>query len=139
MKKTLIGFAVSSLLGLSGGVMFGQQPAPAEPAQPEATTQAQGRHHHAIDPNTQAQRLAKKLKLTAEQQSQIAGILSAQREQATGLRADTSLSQEDRRSKMSQIRADGESKIRALLTDEQKQDFDQMLQRRQEKQGSRKG
>jgi len=43
------------------------------------------------------------------------------------LRNDTSLSQDDRRSKMMDIRKSSQDKIRAILTDDQKTKYDALL------------
>jgi protein CpxP len=48
---------------------------------------------------------------------------------------DQSLSREDRRSKMMAIRQDSEGKITALLTDQQKQKYQAMQERMQERRG----
>ncbi len=136
MKKTVIGFVVGSLLGLGGNLVFAQESANQAPTDPPAANRPA---HQMVDPSVQAQHLSKRLKLTADQQTQVLNILSAQRDQVSGLRSDGTLSQADRHSKMQGIRADTESKIRAILTDDQKQTFDQLQQKRLEKQHERKG
>ncbi len=77
-----------------------------------------------------ADRLAEQLNLTSEQKTKVDAILQDQRSQMMALRQDSSMSQEDRRDKMQGIQKTTHSKIRDLLTDEQKEKFDQMPQGR---------
>jgi periplasmic protein CpxP/Spy len=70
--------------------------------------------------------LTKKLNLTPDQVSQVKAIDEDTMTQAKAVRGDTSLSQDDRRSKMMAIRNASQDKIRGVLTDEQKPKFDAM-------------
>ena len=63
--------------------------------------------------------------LTAEQQDQVKPILVSQQHQMQELRKDTSLSSEDRAAKMQTIRRDSNTKIKAVLNDDQKAQFEQ--------------
>ena len=137
MKKIVAGLVLSSLVGLSGSLLFAQEATPNTPTQTTDPQMQPG--NHGVDPSVQAQHLAKRLKLTSDQQTQVLNILSTQHDQVASLRSDASLSHADRRSRLQAVRADSESKIRALLNDDQKQTFDQMQQQRMEKQQNRKG
>lgn len=68
--------------------------------------------------------LTTKLNLTPDQVTQIKAIDDDTIKQAQAVRADTSLSQQDRRGKMMDIHKASEDKIRALLTDDQKTKYD---------------
>jgi periplasmic protein CpxP/Spy len=70
--------------------------------------------------------LTKRLNLTTDQQAQVRTIDEDTGKQMMALRNDTSLSQDDRRSKMMEIRKGSQDKIRAILTDEQKTKYDAM-------------
>lgn len=70
--------------------------------------------------------LTKRLNLTADQQAQVRTIDEDTGKQMMALRNDTSLSQDERRSKMMEIRKGSQDKIRAILTDDQKTKFDAM-------------
>lgn len=70
--------------------------------------------------------LTKRLNLTADQQAQVKAIDEDTGKQMMALRDDTSLSQDERRSKMMEIRKGSQDKIRAILTDEQKTKYDAM-------------
>jgi protein CpxP len=65
------------------------------------------------------EQLTTNLSLTADQIPKVQAVLDDQRKQMTDLRADTSLSQEDRGTKMQAIRADVTAKMKGILTDDQ--------------------
>ena len=69
------------------------------------------------------------LSLTDDQKAKIKPILDAQRQKMTDLRADTTLSPEDRRTKMQAIRQDMSDQMKAVLTAEQFGKWQQMSQR----------
>jgi periplasmic protein CpxP/Spy len=79
--------------------------------------------------NTQAQvdRLTEALTLTADQQTAIKAILDQSMKDNMALRSDTSLSDDDRRAKMTAIRDSQTAKIKAVLTDDQKPKYDAYL------------
>jgi Spy/CpxP family protein refolding chaperone len=125
------------LLGalLSATIVFAQAPdssqAPAANAAQAAPSQP-GQQHRNFDPSQFAAHLGKKLSLSSDQVAQITPILTARQQQMQTLRADASLTEQDRHTKRRAIMQDTNSKIEAVLTDSQKQQFEQMLaQRRQ--------
>ncbi|MFL6447886.1 MAG: hypothetical protein ACJ746_09400 [Bryobacteraceae bacterium] len=129
MKKNLYVLALSALLGATAA-MAGPQDSPA-PVQQNQSAQSEGTHgkgHRQLDPQKQADRLAKRLRLTSEQQSQLLPILSQRADQAKALRSDTRLTATDRRAKLRDLRQESESQIRNILTDSQKQQYDALLQ-----------
>jgi protein CpxP len=130
MKKNIYIFALSALLGAAAAVGAPQEASgPAQPNQSVQTEGAQANGHRHVDPQKQVQRLAKRLQLTSDQQSQLLPILSQRAEQAKTLRSDTSLSAEDRRAKMRELRQESNTQIRNVLTDSQKQQYDAMQQK----------
>jgi Spy/CpxP family protein refolding chaperone len=124
---------ISMLLGalLSTGAVLAQAPdqSPQSNA-PQATQNQQARDHHEVNPDRQADHLGKKLGLTGDQVAQIKPILEARQQQMQGLRSDNSLAPQDRRAKAQEIMQDSKNKIEAVLNDNQKQQFEQMLQER---------
>lgn len=70
--------------------------------------------------------LTKKLNLTADQQAQVRAIDEDTGKQAMAVRNDTSLSQDEKRSKMMDLHKSSQEKIRAILTDDQKTKYDAM-------------
>lgn len=103
-------------------------PAKAQDAAPQPAPQAEGQPGGRADQMQarQLEMLTKKLNLTADQQSQVKSIQQDTRQQMMALRDDTSLSQDQRQSKMMDIRKSSQDKIRSVLTDEQKPKFDAM-------------
>jgi Spy/CpxP family protein refolding chaperone len=131
MNRTKATIILGALL--SASVMFAQAPdsnqAPAANAPQSAPVQPGDQHRH-FDPSQFAAHLGKRLNLTSDQVAQITPILSARQQQMQTLRADTSLSVQDRHTKARAIRQDTNSKIEAVLNDQQKQQFEQMLAQR---------
>jgi Spy/CpxP family protein refolding chaperone len=112
-----IALALGSCLGVTAMAQDQQAPPPATQNQRQAP-----------DPARQAQRMAKRLGLTADQQSQLVPILANRDQQVMALRSDTTLSPQDRHAKMMNLRQDSDAKIKAVLTDAQKQQYDEMRQ-----------
>jgi Spy/CpxP family protein refolding chaperone len=85
--------------------------------------QQQRRQH---GPEHRIKMLSKRLNLTADQQAKLAPIMAESRQQIRAIFQDSSLSKEDRIAKFKAVRKDSNAKIEALLTDEQKQNFEQL-------------
>ena len=73
------------------------------------------------------QRMSKQLSLTETQQQQIKPILENEAKQMQTLREDSSLSQDDRRTKMMQIRQESSSQIKPILTPDQQKQYEEMM------------
>jgi len=73
------------------------------------------------------------LNLSAEQKSQLQPIFQSSRQQMQALRADTSLTPEQRHEKMQQIRQNQMAQMKSILTPEQQQQLQQMRGRRMHK------
>jgi len=73
------------------------------------------------------QRMTKQLDLSDAQQQQIKPILENETQQMQSLREDSSLSQQDRWSKMQQIRQSTSEKIKPILNADQQQKYEQMM------------
>lgn len=118
---------------LSGSALLAQdQPAAGAPP-PAATSQApspDAQPNRTPNPERQAKMMAKKLALTADQQSQIEPILADRQQQIQTTRADTTLAPRVRRAKVQGILQDSDSKIEAILNDAQKQQYEQLKQDR---------
>ena len=130
---------ISMLLGalLSTGVVLAQAPDQTQqPSAPQAAQNQQGHHHRAPDPDRMAKHLGKKLSLSNEQVAQLKPILEDRQQKMQTLKADASLSEQDRHAKARDIMQDGKTRIEALLNDTQKQQFEQMLQERRARHSS---
>ena len=75
------------------------------------------------------ERMTQALNLTDDQQQKIKPILENEQTQMQGLRADTSLSQEDRMAKMKQIRETTSSQINPILNADQQKQYAEMMSR----------
>jgi periplasmic protein CpxP/Spy len=137
MQRKYLSIAIG--LFLSAGLAIAQAPAQNQPDQPAAqqqplagdnAPQQQGQRPHAPNPARAAHRLGRQLGLTEDQVAQIQPIIANRQQQITSLRADTTLTPQDRRAKARGIMQDSRNQIEALLTDTQKQQYEQMLAQR---------
>jgi periplasmic protein CpxP/Spy len=133
------GLLVSSLV--CGAQAFAQEPgSPPETSAPPAKQGPSGANHGIMDPDELLARMTTRYSLTTEQQDQVKPILVSQQHQVQGVRQDTTLSREDRTAKMQTIRTDSDAKIKAVLNDDQKKQFEQdQLRMQQRGQGANGG
>lgn len=128
------------LLGalLSAGTLLAQSPGANQPpaAGPQQTTQPQpGYSQPQRDPAKQAAHLGKQLGLNSAQIAQITPILADRQQQVQNLRADTGLTRRARRARAMAIMQDSKTRLEAVMTDEQKQQYEQMLADRRNNRG----
>ena len=71
--------------------------------------------------------LTTKLNLTADQQTKVKAILEENHQQMQATMKDESLSKEDKHARMKSMHDSIHSKVRDILTDEQKPKFDAMV------------
>ncbi len=128
MKRQFFVLTLSALMGLGTGMAALAQ-------DQNSTPPAEGRQgqHRQMDPNQQLKMLTKRLNLTEDQQKQILPILTDRQQQSENIRNDSSLAPKDRREKMRAVREDSEGKIKGVLTDSQKQTYEQMQQQMRER------
>lgn len=126
VKRTLL---LASVLVISCCALTAQSDAP-----PPPPGQMQGRG----GPERQLQQLTERLSLTADQQSQVKGLLAEQRQKMEALR-DSSQGAPPDRAQMEAIRNDTDTKINALLNDDQKAKFAAWQQERKARMGRRQG
>jgi Spy/CpxP family protein refolding chaperone len=125
-------------LGLASGLTLAAQ----TPDQQNNTPPAAQPARRTPDPARQAKHLAKQLNLTPDQVNQIEPILADRMQQMQAIRNDASVSKQDRIAKMRALHQDTQAKIKSVLTGDQQQKYDQllqqehdrMMQRRQERQ-----
>jgi Spy/CpxP family protein refolding chaperone len=111
------------------------------PPNNQQPAQDNGRWHHGPpDPAQRTKELTEKLKLTSDQQTKVQDILQSEHSQMESLHQDNSLSQQDRRAKMMDIRKNSDTQIRALLDSNQQKKWDEMQAKREQwGQGHRHG
>ena len=105
--------------------------------QQSTTAGAPPEHGHGghFDPEKRTEMLTKQLKLTSDQQPKVLDILKSEQSQMESLRSDSSVSQDDRRSKMMDIHKTSDDQIRALLDADQQKKWDAMQSRHEQWQG----
>jgi periplasmic protein CpxP/Spy len=128
MRKSLCSLVLTGLLAIGGSAAFAQSDTPAQQPPPTAPG---GRH--GMSPDEQLARMTKELNLTPDQATQIKPILVNRQQQMEALHQDQSMSQEDKMAKMKSLRADSNAKIEAALNDTQKQQFEAMQARQQQR------
>ena len=130
--------------GVIGTLSVSLQATPQEPSQngapqgPPPEDQGPG-GRRAPDPDRQVQMMSKRLKLSADQQTQIKSILTDRVTQMEAIRNDSSLPQANRREKMRTLMSDTNSKVEAVLNDKQKTQYKQMMEERRERMRDRGG
>jgi periplasmic protein CpxP/Spy len=126
MRKSLCCLVLTGILAVAGSAAFAQD-APAQQPPPGAM----GRR--GMNPDEQIARMTKMLNLTPDQATQIKPIFVSRQQQMEALRSDQSSSQADKMAKMKSIRDDSNTKIEAVLNDSQKQQYQEMLARQQQR------
>jgi protein CpxP len=86
-----------------------------------------------MDPAQQLAGMTKRYNLSADQQNHVKPILVDQQQQMLLLHLDSSLSLDEKKAKMRNIRSDSDNKIAAILNDDQKKKFEQDHQIRQDR------
>lgn len=119
MKKFLSHALVLGILLTGAAAAYAQAPG----------AQGGGQWGHGQPPTVdqRLQRMTQQLNLTEDQQQKIKPILENESTQMQSLRADTSLSQDDRMAKMKQIRENTVSQINPLLNADQQKQYTEMM------------
>jgi Spy/CpxP family protein refolding chaperone len=117
----------------------GQGNATSDQSAPPAQENGGGRHHGGMDPERRSAELTKKLNLSSDQQAKVLSALQSEKSQMESVHQDSSLSPQDRHSKMMDIRTATDSQIRGVLNADQQKKFDQMQERREQRMGNRGG
>ena len=127
--KSLLGAALAiAVVSLSFGLgtalaQDNQEPPPQGPA--PGMGEHMGRHPMpSVD--DQLKHLTRKLSLSDDQQAKLKPILEDQRKQMEQIHNDSSLSRQDRFSKMRDLHSSTDSQIKAVLNEDQQKKFDQM-------------
>lgn len=138
MRNKLFAIALGGMLALGAqAALSAQEQAPAT----SGPQQGQWGHgqQHMMNPDRQLAHLTKTLNLSADQQSQIKPLLVDRQQKMQALWQDQSLSREDRLSKAQAIRQDARTKLEATLNDQQKQQFEALQAKMQERRQQRMG
>jgi protein CpxP len=126
----LVAVSLISFTALSTAAQ--DNPSNGQQSAPPSQESGRWRHGPPPDPARRTQELAKQLNLTSDQQTKVQEIFESERSQMDALRQDTSLSQQDRRSKMMDIHKGTDAQVRALLDDTQQKKWDEMQAAREQ-------
>lgn len=104
-------------------------------AVPQSTAQAERgmRPPHPPSARRQLKHLSRMLNLTQEQQQQMLPVLRNRNKQMRALREDASLQPRQRRQQMRELMRQTDQKLEAAMTDPQKQKFEAMRERREQR------
>lgn len=94
-------------------------------------------HRHPPSPRRQLRHLTKMLNLTADQQQQMLPILQEQHRRMDATHNNTALNRQERRQQMRAAMRDSHEKLEALMTETQKQQFEQVMQQRRDRMRNR--
>jgi periplasmic protein CpxP/Spy len=135
LQVVLLALCTTALSALPA---MAQDPA-SPPAQDQAGPPNGGHRGPGQREEHQIEFLTKKLNLTPDQVTQVKAIDDESRTQMMALRQDTATPQADKKAKMMDIHKASQAKIRAVLTDDQKTQYDalqaQMKERRETHEG----
>lgn len=124
MKKVMLCAFLTVAISCCGTALFAQMQ--------DGSSQGQGgmgqgnMHRMPMSTDDRLQHMTQMLNLTSDQQTKIRPILDNESTQMQALRTDTSISREDRMTKMRSIRESTVSQINPILTSEQQQKWAQM-------------
>ena len=130
MKKLLSSLIQSGALATGllccGTHVLAQEPGfPPETSAPPPQQGPAGDHRGLMDPAQQLAGMTKRYNLSTDQQNQVKPILMDQQRRMRLLRLDSSLSPDEKKAKMLSILNDINSKIEAILNDDQRKQFEQ--------------
>jgi len=95
-------------------------------------------HGNRADHGKRMEELTKALNLTTDQQAKVKEIFKESGPQTKAIHEDATLTPKDRHQKMKAIREANETKIRALLSSEQAQKFDEFIAKKKAEHGKGK-
>ena len=126
MKRTLLSTALS--LALAGTAAFAQQAQPTLPenSTPNANAPYHHQHHHAPNPQKQAEMISKRLNLSADQTAKLTPILTDRAQKFQALMQDQSLTPDQRHAQMKAIHENTEQQLATVLSPDQLQQLKSM-------------
>ena len=126
MKRLLLSTALT--LALTGTAAFAQQAQPTLPenSTPNANAPYHHQHHHAPNPQKQAEMISKKLNLSADQTAKLTPILTDRAQKFQALMQDQSLTPDQRHAQMKAIHENTEQQLATVLSPDQLQQLKSM-------------
>jgi protein CpxP len=144
MRKTIYSVTLSGalILGLLPAVAaFGQDATQNATQDANSAPQAdsgQSMDHHGgmrgpMSPDMELSHLTRSLSLSTDQQTQIKPILQNRQDQMMQIHSDSSMARPDKMAKMKSLDDDSNTKLEAVLNDQQKTKYEKMIADRKEK------
>jgi periplasmic protein CpxP/Spy len=132
IRRWMTGAAVAAvaLFVLAFSPAWAQESPGGQP--PEAQGGQAGEHHHAHampSPEQRADYLAKQLNLSDDQKGKALAAFQDEQKQMESVHSDSSLSREDRRTKMQQIHENTVSQVKGMLNPDQAKKYEAMQER----------
>jgi Spy/CpxP family protein refolding chaperone len=132
MRKLFVLFLpLVLLLGLP--VMAQQETQTSDPSGPGGGGRMRRHHDAGLHAGRRLGHLTRRLNLTQEQQASLKPIFADEAKQIEALRQDTSLTLEQRRAKIHELRQNTNSQITSVLTPEQQKLWEELQQKRQQR------
>jgi protein CpxP len=126
-----------SLLALSLAGLIYAAPAFAQTAAPDQSApnaqQQQWHGHGEMDPAKHTEMLTKKLNLTPDQQTKVQEIFKSEQSQMESMHGDSSMSRDQRHTKMMEVHKTSADQVRALLDPTQQKKWDEMQANREQR------
>jgi periplasmic protein CpxP/Spy len=129
LKNLILTLTLAGLAYASPAVVAQDAPSSDQQTAPAGAPPEHGRGGR-FDPDRRADMLTKRLNLSADQKAKVTGIFKSEQEQMQKIRADASVSQEDRSAKMMDTNKASNDQIRALLDPDQQKKWDEMQAQR---------
>ena len=133
MQKFYTVSFLTLILALAAGISAAQTSTTSPQTQPPAA-QAQSNSSANSQAPHQGQSIDDELQLTPDQKEKIAAVVDDENKQIGTVRDDKSMSMEQKQQKATQIRQDGATKIKAVLTAEQLQKLAVIQERNRQQQ-----
>jgi len=132
-KHRLLVLTLAGLVTIAPGAIAQANGNNDQQSAPAAAPPEHGYGHDGLDPQRRTERLTRQLNLTSDQQAKVLEIFKSAKTQMEAVHSDSSLSQEDRHSKMMEIHKSTDGQIRSLLDGTQQQKWDAMRTRQEER------
>ena len=131
-KKTLLVLTCALVLAFAGVQAFAQSSADQAASTASQVGQAAGDTAAAAKVQAKLQSLSSELNLTDDQKAQLKPILQDEVQQLKSVKDDASLSPDQKKAKVAEIRQSHKSQVSSILTPEQQKKFDAMKETIQE-------
>jgi protein CpxP len=137
MKKVMICLLLTVAMACCGTALYAQMQDQGQAPPPGQA--GGGMQRMPMSTDQRLQHMTQMLNLSSDQQMKIRPILDNESQQMQALRSDTSMSRDDRMTKMKSIRENTNSQIVPILTSQQQQKWQQMQQMQSQHRGPQGG